>query len=200
MRTAVFLVGSLLLLSGCSADPAEPASAPTVEPTTPVSSPSVVSAEPSEEAEPVTEPTMLLPLEPVENTSTLPPVEQPEPQGGPWTKLDLTIRSGADAIKQDALPQSFKDFLVSRIGVEDEVGCSTKEVVLHGIHPDGFVYGLEESSCGGTQTVWGIADNQWNYIVAFLDAPPCADLAYNKIPAGAPGLRCTGDDGSAQDY
>lgn len=136
----------------------------------------------------------------VESTTTLAPVDQPTQQGGPWTSPDVSLRSASDVTQQSELPESFREFLISRIGVEDDAGCTVENVELAGVHPDGFVYGTEESTCGGVQTVWGIADNQWNYLVAFLDAPPCADLAYNKIPAGAPGLRCTDDDGSARDY
>lgn len=135
-----------------------------------------------------------------ESTTTLAPVERPEPQGGPWTSLDLTLRSGSDVIRETDLPQSLRDFLVTRIGVEDETGCLTEEITLHGIHQDGYVYGTEESTCGGGQAVWGIADNQWNYVVQFGDAMPCDDLAQNGIPTGAPGLRCTEADGAAKDY
>lgn len=200
MRKAVFLTGVLVgvvALTGCASSPTAPeTTAPAVETTTaappetsaPPTTPTPTAAVPSEwETEPAGE-------------SSLPPVEQPVPAGGPWTELGVTLRSGSDVIQQTELPESFRDFLVSKIGVEDEVGCTLEEVEVLAVHDDGFVYGIEESSCGGAQTVWGIAGNQWNYIVAFLDAVPCADIAYNNIPAGAPGLRCLAEDGSARDY
>lgn len=134
-----------------------------------------------------------------ESPTTLAPVEQPTQQGGPWTELDLTLRSASDVTQHPELPESFREFLISRIGIEDEAGCTVESVDVRGIHPDGFAFGTEESNCGGLHTVWGIADSQWGYIVAFLDAPPCADIADNKIPVGAPGLRCT-EDGAARDY
>lgn len=192
-----------MALGGCSGAPAEPVETPAVAETT---APAATEPPPTVDATPVTPddaapgPTESTTAPTAETTTTLTPIEQPEPQGGPWQELDLTLRSGADVIQQDDLPQTFKDFLVSRIGVEDESGCTVEEVTLHGIHRDGYAYGVEDSDCGGMQTVWGIADNQWNYIVAFLDAPPCEDVAYNNIPEGAPGLRCTDDDGSARDY
>lgn len=163
--------------------------APTLE-----SQPATVAPEPTElatEPEPEPEP---------EPWNTLPPVEKPEPQGGAWTELDLTMRSAADVAKATELPQSLRDFLAARIGVEDQSGCTVEKVELLGMHADGFVFGHEDSGCGGVQAVWGIADNQWSYIVAFLDAPPCADVAYNGVPEGAPGLRCTDDNGQARDY
>ncbi|GAA4890680.1 hypothetical protein GCM10025789_04020 [Tessaracoccus lubricantis] len=151
------------------------------------------SSEAAESPEPVEAPT-------AESTTTLSPVEQPPQEGGPWTKLDLTLRSGADIIKATDLPESLRAFLTTRVGVEDETGCVTQEVTLHGVHADGFAYGTEESNCAGGEVVWGITDNAWHYIVQFGDAVPCADLAYNGIPEGAPGLRCLAADGTAQDY
>lgn len=214
------MIGALagaVALGGCSGDPAEPV--PT-GPAVATTAPAPTEPPPTLDADPVTpddalpddaespasspaspEPTELLPMMPVEeNPSTLAPVEKPEPEGGPWEAMDVTLRSGADVIQQEDLPQSFKDFLVSRIGVEDEAGCTVEEVTLQGIHQDGYAYGAEESDCGGMQAVWGIADEQWNYIVAFLDAQPCEEFAHNQIPEGTPGLRCTDEDGTARDY
>lgn len=190
-------------LGGCSAEPTEPL---TQTPVVESSAATATEAAPTPTGEPVTadgaQPSDTgSPTAPTgESVTTLAPIEQPTPQGGPWEELNLTLRSGADVIKQDDLPQTFKDFLVSRLGVEDETGCTVDEVQVRAMHRDGYAFGVEESNCGGSQTVWGIADNHWNYIVAFEDAPPCADLAYNEIPAAAPGLRCTDEDGSARDY
>ncbi|MBB1484069.1 hypothetical protein H5392_09375 [Tessaracoccus sp. MC1865] len=210
MRTAVILTGVLACaaaLGGCSPEPAAPSpTAPAVDMTTPgateppptaeteiVASESASPSESASASESAPPPT-------AESTTSLSPVEQPPQEGGPWTKLDLTLRSGADIIKATELPESLRAFLTSRVGVEDETGCVTEEVILHGIHSDGFAYGTEESNCAGGEVVWGITDNQWHYIVQFGDPVPCADLAYNGIPAGAPGLRCLGDDGSARDF
>lgn len=211
MQRAGFLVGALagaVAVVGCSGGPAgpgapsPPASSTVAAPTGPPPTWNVDPVTP-DDAQPAATSTSAesAPATPIaENTTTLEPVDKPVPQGGPWEKLGLTLRSGADVIQQEQLPQSFKDFLISRIGVEDLSGCTVEEVLVLGTHPDGYVFGSEESDCGGMQVVWGIADSQWNYIVAFLDAPPCADIAYNGIPEGAPGLRCTAEDGSARDY
>ena len=80
------------------------------------------------------------------------------------------------------------------------VGCTTTEVVVKAVHADGFVFGSEESDCGGGQVIWGITEGQWNYIVQFGDAMPCRDFELNDIPPGVPGLRCLDEQNNAKDY
>lgn len=208
MRTAAILTGALacvVTFTGCtpesSAPPETPPVTETPEPEVELTTPGITEPPPpagaeiaeSESAEPVGPPTE-------ESTTTLAPVEQPTPQGGPWTDLDLTLRSAADVAQATDLPDSLQAFLANRIGVEDEVGCVTDEVQLHGIHVDGFAYGREESPCGGGYAIWGIADNAWNYIVQFGDPMPCDMIAQNDVPPGTPDLTCLDKDGQGQDY
>lgn len=131
--------------------------------------------------------------------SSLPPVSQPTPQGGPWQKVDATLTSPDEARALTAVPESLRAFLAARIGHEDEAGCTMTEVDLRGVHPDGFAFGTEDTSCGGAHTVWGITEGRWEYIVQFQDAMPCEYLRQNDVPRGVPGLRCVGDEG-AEDY
>lgn len=131
---------------------------------------------------------------------SLPPVAQPSAQGGPWTQVDVTATTAGQIAAATALPESLRTFLGSRIGIEDDFGCTTTEVVIKAVHPDGYAFGSEDSDCGGGQVVWGITEQQWNYIVQFGDAMPCRDFESNAIPTGVPGLRCLDDSGDASDY
>ncbi|HMS35585.1 MAG TPA: hypothetical protein PKA93_00360 [Arachnia sp.] len=131
--------------------------------------------------------------------TSLPPVGQPDPQGGPWEKVGATLTTAADARALTSVPESLRAFLAARIGHEDDAGCTVTEVVLMGVHRDGFAFGTEDTTCGGAHTVWGIAEGQWEYVVQYEDAMPCEFVAQNDIPRGVPGLRCVGDEG-AEDY
>lgn len=131
--------------------------------------------------------------------TTLPPVAQPSAQGGPWTTVNAKLTSGAEAMAASSLPESFRAFLASRIGVQDDADCTTKEVDVVAIHPDGFAYGTEESDCSSSQVVWGITEQQWHYINTFEDAIPCTEFVTNGVPPGVPGLRCL-ENNQAKDY
>lgn len=145
---------------------------------------------------------------PVETTSvaapsaspSLTPIAEPTPEGGPWTAMDVTAGSAAELADTEAIPDTFHTFMEQRIGIEDDAGCTISSVEIKAVHTDGYIFGSEDSTCGVTQVVWGITDQAWNYIVAFLDVMPCADLEMNGVPAGAPGLRCVDAQGQATDY
>ncbi|MFT3887938.1 MAG: hypothetical protein QM713_07230 [Arachnia sp.] len=185
---------ALVVVSACTG-PAEPQPTHTQTPSltpSPSATPTVAVSE-----EPVESPTP--PREESTLPASLPPVEQPSAKGGPWESVDITLKSADDARTLGSIPDSLRLFLAARIGVEDEAGCTLTDVRLLGLHADGFAFGTEDTTCSGAHTVWGIADNQWGYIVQFGDAMPCLDLEQNDIPHGAPGLRCLGDEG-AEDY
>ena len=207
VRTPLMLAGVFALvaaLSGCSAGDGQPAPGPSAtalpEPTlapppttqeaTAVPSPSATGQSQAPEVIPTAE----------SPSAPLPPVAQPSPVGGPWTSIDVTVTDAVQAQSAGALPESFRTFLASRIGVEDDAGCTTTEVDLRAVHPDGFVFGSEESDCGGGQAIWGITEGQWHYITQFEDAIPCREFTLNEVPVGVPGLRCLDDSGKAADY
>ncbi|NHB85410.1 hypothetical protein G7085_14425 [Tessaracoccus sp. HDW20] len=112
----------------------------------------------------------------------------------------MTVRDAAQAGAASSLPASLRAFLASRVGVEDDGGCTTTEVEIRAVHPDGFAFGSEESDCGGGQVIWGITEGQWHYITQFEDAIPCREFALNSVPEAVPGLRCLDDSGKAADY
>lgn len=184
-------------LSGCTGTAQPPQS----DPPAPVASPSMwtpaaTEAPPELSASPAASPGST----PENPFPSLSPIAQPTPEGGPWTAVDVTATTAAQITSATALPESLRTFLASRIGIEDDFGCTTSEVVIKAVHPDGYAFGSEDSDCGGGQVVWGITENQWNYIVQFGDAMPCGDFESNSIPKGVPGLRCVDDSGKATDY
>lgn len=217
MRRALIIAGASVLLTGLVACSGEAEAPSTAAQTTPAASPSMWTpdptepppAGPSDEAEPssatlapaspTAAPTSLAPTEEAPSPSGS-PLAQPSAQGGPWTTVGLTATTPEEVSAATELPQSFRDFLVPRIGSEDDFGCTTTEVVVKAVHADGFVFGSEESDCGGGQVVWGITEGQWNYIVQFGDAMPCRDFELNDIPPGVPGLRCLDEQNNAKDY
>ena len=140
------------------------------------------------------------PTRELEPTPTVSPIEQPSKAGGPWTPVSLAITSTTQLAAETQLPETFREFMGRRLGVEDDAGCTISAITVKGTHPDGFVFGSEDSTCGDSQAVWGITENAWHYIVAFGDAIPCTEFGHNQVPTGAPGLRCIGDDGQARDY
>ena len=148
---------------------------------------------------PSPEPTDSPPLAESTVPTSLPPVGQPTPQGGAWEKVGARVTTAAEARALASVPESLREFLAARIGVEDHSGCTLTEVVLLAVHRDGFAFGTEDTTCGGAHTVWGIAEGQWEYVVQYEDAMPCEFVAQNDIPRGVPGLRCVGDEG-AEDY
>ena len=181
---------ALLGLAGACTGPVPvPPVAPSSGPGSP--SPTTPSAAPTDSPTP--------PLAESTPPTSLPPVSQPAPQGGPWEKVGATLRSAEDAQGLTSVPESLRAFLAARIGHEDDAGCAVTEVVLLGVHGDGFAFGTEDTTCGGAHTVWGIAEGQWEYVVQYEDAMPCEFVAQNDIPRGVPGLRCVGDEG-AEDY
>ncbi len=200
MRIALKLavvVSVAAALGGCTAE-----QAPSTQPTSPVAlSPASTPAspDPAPVASPTAEPTELEPLAETP-TPTLPPVAQPTKVGGPWTPVDVTVTDAEQVKAADALPETFRTFLASRVGVEDDAGCTTSEVVVKAIHPDGFAFGSEESDCGGGQVIWGIDEGAWHYINQFEDAIPCTEFVTNEVPPGAPGLRCLDENGDAKDF
>lgn len=202
VRTALKIAGASLLvtaLAGCSGQSLPTATPPPTS--APVPTPSMWTPDPTQappEATGLTSPAPSSPTEP-SPTQSLPPVEKPSPQGGPWEAVDLTATT-AEQLTSGALPETLAAFLATRIGVEDDFGCTTSEFVIKAVHPDGYAFGTEDADCGGGQVIWGVTEQQWNYIVAFGDAMPCRDLALNEIPTGAPGLRCLDDSGDARDY
>lgn len=181
------------LASACAAP--EPAPGPGPGPSSSVAPGSPPPAMPS--STPTDSPTP--PLAESTPPTSLPPVGQPDPQGGPWEKVGATLTTAADARALTSVPESLRAFLAARIGHEDDAGCTVTEVVLMGVHRDGFAFGTEDTTCGGAHTVWGIAEGQWEYVVQYEDAMPCEFVAQNDIPRGVPGLRCVGDEG-AEDY
>ena len=188
MRRVTILASAALLL-GLATACTEPATQPKPGPTT--SSSSAAAPSPTDSPTP--------PLAESTTPTSLPPVSQPPSQGGPWEKVDATLTSPDDARALTSVPESLRAFLAARIGHEDDVGCTVTEVVLLGVHADGFAFGTEDTTCGGAHTVWGIAEGQWEYVVQYEDAMPCEFVAQNDIPRGVPGLRCVGDEG-AEDY
>lgn len=132
--------------------------------------------------------------------SSLPPVAQPPRNGGPWTTVDVTATSASQVMAATSLPETLRAFLTSRIGIEDDAGCTASQISVNAVHADGFAFGTEESNCGGSQVVWGITESQWHYIVAFEDAIPCREFTLNDVPTGVPGLRCLDAEGTAADY
>lgn len=133
--------------------------------------------------------------------ASLEPVAKPSPKGGPWTTVDVSAGSAEQIRSDGALPESLRIFLASRIGVEDVSGCTLTGVEVRAVHQDGYAYGSEASDCGGDQQViWGIADGQWNYILAFEDAIPCTEFSTNEVPKGIPGVKCLTDTSESTNY
>lgn len=200
MRNVILTGGALALaltLGSCGAA-ANVAPAPSAPPPATASvGPSSSSALPAESEAPDPQPEPSLELAP---TTALTPVPQPSPEGGPWAEVGAAVTTPEEAREHAQLPASFQDFLAVRLGYADETGCVTTRVDVRAVHPDGFVFGDEETTCGDSLTIWGIAERRWQYIVAFQDAIPCRDLAQNDVPAGVPGLRCLDDTGRAADY
>lgn len=202
MRTSLKIAEASLLvaaLAGCSGQSLPPASQ--TPSTAPASTPSQSGTEATPATPEATTPASTAPSSPAapSPTPSLPPVEKPSPQGGPWQAVDLTATT-AEQLTSGALPATLAAFLATRLGVEDDFGCTTSEFVIKAVHPDGYAFGTEDADCGGGQVIWGVTEQQWNYIVAFGDAMPCRDLELNEIPPGAPGLRCLDDSGDARDY
>lgn len=156
-------------------------------------SPSAV-VSPTEEPDATTPPT----AESAPATS-LASVEQSSPQGGPWTVVDAEVTSAAQLESLDAVPPSLRSFLASRLGEDEMTGCITESIRLRGVHPDGVAFGAEDSTCGDGQSLWGIDDGQWQYLLQFADPQPCYTFERLDIPVGVPGLRCT-EDGKGVDY
>lgn len=182
--------------TGTTAAPTAVSTQPT-EPQTPAASTPGASATASESADPdATTP----PTAESEPATSLAPVEQPTPVGGPWTSIDDEVTSAAEADALTDVPESLRAFLASRLGEDETTGCVTESIRLRGVHPDGFAFGAEDSSCGDGQSLWGISEGQWRYIVQFADPQPCYSFTRLDIPTGVPGLRCTDDAGRAVDY
>lgn len=200
MRVAPLIFAATLTACGATGGAQSPGPVPgTSAPESPAAAPSATSPvgtatappEPNPEPEPSNE------LAP---TASLSPVPQPTSQGGPWIVVGRTVSTAEEAAAAQELPPSFREFLAVRLGYADETGCVATRVDVRGVHPDGFVLGDEESSCGDNRTVWGMVAGRWHYIVAFQDALTCRELARHDIPTGAPGLRCVDDDGRARDH
>lgn len=208
VRSPLFIVlPALLTLAACGGegqpDTPVPSDVPTVTQTglppapepieaqtpTPVETTSAAAPTPEQSAAP--SPT---------SSPTLSPIAEPTPEGGPWTAMDVTAASAEELAGAEGIPETFHTFMEQRIGVEDDAGCTISSVEIKAVHRDGFIFGSEDSTCGVTQVVWGITDQAWNYIVAFLDVMPCADLEMNGVPADVPGLRCVDAQGQATDY
>ena len=202
MRSAILAVGAVVVVSGLAActgsgqTPPQAASGQTSPTATTMPS---TTAAPAESAQPAPDPDPEPSLE-LAPTASLSPVPQPTPQGGPWAGMTASLGSPEEARADAGLPPSFQEFLAVRLGYADETGCVTTRVDVKAVHRDGFVFGEEQTSCGDSLTVWGITEQRWHYIVAFSDAMPCADLAQNQVPAGAPGLRCLDENGAATNY
>ncbi|MHA6525942.1 hypothetical protein [Tessaracoccus sp. G1721] len=200
MRSAILAVGAVVVVSGLTSctGAAQTPLQPTAGQTTPAASPMPsTTAAPAESAQPAPDPEPSLELAP---TASLSPVEQPTPEGGPWSAVAASLSSPEQARAQAGLPASFQEFLGVRLGYADETGCVTTQVDVRAVHRDGFVFGEEQTTCGDSLTVWGITEQRWHYIVAFQDAMPCADLTQNGVPTGVPGLRCLDANGAATDY
>lgn len=136
-----------------------------------------------------------------EVSSTLPPVEQPEPRGGPWQEVQATVTSEAEVAAATDLPESFRAYLGSRLGVEDDTGCSSTSYEVLAVHADGFAYGSEENTCHPSSfVVWGIEEGQWRYLLLFQDPPLCGELERMGLPVEVPGLACEGDDFQTRSY
>lgn len=210
VRSPLFIVlPALLTLAACGGegqpDTPVPSDVPTVTQTglppapepieaqtpTPVETTSAAAPTPVETSSAAPSPT---------SSPTLSPIAEPTPEGGPWTAMDVTAASAEELAGAEGIPETFHTFMEQRIGVEDDAGCTISSVEIKAVHRDGFIFGSEDSTCGVTQVVWGITDQAWNYIVAFLDVMPCADLEMNGVPAGVPGLRCVDAQGQATDY
>lgn len=110
------------------------------------------------------------------------------------------MTNAAQAEAASGLPESLRLFFASRLGVADDSDCTTSEIVVKAIHPDGFAYGTEDASCGSGHVVWGIDEDAWHYIVQFEDAIPCTEFVTNEVPPGVPGLRCLDENGDAKDF
>lgn len=200
MRSALLAVGAIAvaaLLTSCTGSSQTPPEAITGQtlPAPTVMPSSTAASTGTAEALPDPEPSLEL-----APTASLSPVPQPTPQGGPWAGMTASLGSPEEARADAGLPPSFQEFLAVRLGYADETGCVTTRVDVKAVHRDGFVFGEEQTSCGDSLTVWGITEQRWHYIVAFSDAMPCADLAQNQVPAGAPGLRCLDENGAATNY
>lgn len=136
-----------------------------------------------------------------EVSSTLAPVDQPAPKGGPWQEALAKITSHDDLAASTGLAESFRAYLGSRLGVEDDAGCTATGYEILAVHPDGYAYGSEESTCQqSTFVVWGIEENQWRYLLLFQDPPACGELEAMHLPESVPGLQCEGDDFQVRSY
>jgi len=200
MRSAILAVGAVVVVSGlaaCTGSGETPPQATTGQTSPTATTMPSTTAAPAESAQPAPDPEPSLELAP---TASLSPVEQPTPEGGPWSAVAASLGSPEEARAQAGLPASFQEFLGVRLGYADETGCVTTQVDVRAVHRDGFVFGEEQTTCGDSLTVWGITEQRWHYIVAFQDAMPCADLTQNGVPTGAPGLRCLDANGAATDY
>lgn len=101
------------------------------------------------------------------------------------------------ALKQ--IPKSLRTFLAGRLGEDEITGCVTESITLRAVHGDGYAFGSEDSTCGDGQSLWGVDDGQWEYLVQFSDPPSCRSLYDLELPTNVPGLRCIAD-GKATDY
>ena len=131
---------------------------------------------------------------------SLPPVEEPTPQGGPWDQVEVSVSDVDQANAESGLPESFVDYMVARLTVEDEAGCTTTAFEISAQHRDGFVFGAEESPCHNGFAVWGIDEGEWRYLTLFEDPPQCAELAELGVPVDVPGLSCEDEDFQVRSY
>ena len=203
---AVLGLAVLALVTGCATTPAttppitdspagQATAEPTAEPTGGASSAVPATSEASEPGVQATEaePRGEVPL-------SLPPVEKPEPQGGPWDQLSATISDAEQATAATGLPDTFLEYVKARLTVEDDAGCTPSALHFTAAHRDGFVYGSEESPCQDGFAVWGIDGDEWRYLVLFQDPPECAQLTEMGVPVDVPGLACEDENFQVRNY
>lgn len=122
--------------------------------------------------------------------------QEPEPTvAAGWMDMFETLHSPADAESLTGLPPGLKEFLKESLADLAGDGCQP-EIVLSGVHAEGFALGSEGwSDCGGgAWIIWSNAGGQWGALLGMQDLLACSELMDAGVPRDAPDLECFDGD------
>lgn len=182
----------------------ETTSAPPVATTTSAPSPTVtampvpsvtIAQTPTTDTPEPSAPTEVEPPPTPADVTTNPPADN-----GPWTRMDVTVQTAAEAQNLTQTSPDFQAFVAERVSTPDASGCQS-EFTVQAFHPAGFAAGQDFApGCGGSQNIWGMVGGQWGTIMAMQSVVSCTEMAANNIPQGLPDIPCLDADGEIADW
>lgn len=107
-------------------------------------------------------------------------------RGSTWVDSNHLLRSTVDVHRIKAAPAGFQDYAYAQVGRVDSDGC-TYEIVVHDMHPAGFVSGFSGySDCPfGGWAIWSDRGGSWKILVkGEVDGFLCSDLRRAGVPSG----------------